>query len=52
MEDVFNHIMVLLYKQNPDSAMNTYAANLYKENKEEFLKIVKEYKTKYANING
>ena len=51
MEDVFNHIMVLLYKQNPDSAMNTYAANLYKENKEEFLKIVKEYKTKYANIN-
>ena len=52
MEDVLNHIMILLYKQNPDSPMNGYAADLYrKKNKTEFLAKVKEYSKKYANIN-
>ena len=52
MEEVLNHIMILLYKQNPDSPMNGKAAELYKkENKTEFLAKVKEYSKKYANIN-
>ena len=52
MEDVLNHIMILLYKQNPSSPMNSDAAELYrKENKTEFLAKVKEYSKKYANIN-
>ena len=52
MEDVLNHIMILLYKQNPNSPMNSSAANLYKkENKTEFLSKVKEFSKIYANIN-
>ena len=51
MEDVFNHIIVLLYKQNPESPMNKTAAKLYVEDKKKFLEKVKEYKIKYANIN-
>ena len=52
MEDVLNHIMILLYKQNPSSPLNDNAAELYrKENKTEFLAKVKEYSKKYANIN-
>ena len=51
MEDVFNHVMILLNKQNPDSAMNEDAAHLYKTDKNKFLEKVKEYKTKYANID-
>ena len=43
--------MILLYKQNPDSAMNGNAADLYKTDKNKFLEKVKEYKTKYANID-
>ena len=51
MEDVFNHVMILLYKQNPNSPMNWGASNLYKTDKNKFLEKVKEYKTKYANID-
>ena len=51
MEDVLNHIMILLYKQNPGSPMNGRAADLYREDKNKFLEKVKEYKDKYANIN-
>ena len=51
MEDVLNHIMILLYKQNPGSPMNGTAADLYREDKKKFLEKVKEYKDKYANIN-
>ena len=52
MEDVLNHIMILLYKQNPGSPFNSTAANLYKkEDKTEFKNKVKEYIKKYANVN-
>ena len=51
MEDILNHIMILLYKQNPSSPMNWGAAEMYEKDKNKFLEKVKEYKTKYANIN-
>ena len=51
MEDVFNHVMILLYKQNPDSPMNWDASVLYTTDKNKFLEKVKNYKTKYANID-
>ena len=51
MEDIFNHVMILFYKQFPDNAMNGDAAHLYKTDKNKFLEKVKEYKTKYANID-
>ena len=52
MEDVLNHIMILLYKQNPSSPLNSSAADLYrKEDKNEFKEKVKNYIKGYANIN-
>ena len=51
MEDIFNHVLILFYKQKPDSPMNGEAAKLYKTGKNKFLEKVKEYKTKYANID-
>ena len=52
MEEVLNHIMILLYKQNPDSPMNGDAASLIKKSdKKEFLEEVNKYKKEYANIN-
>ena len=52
MEEVLNHIMILLYKQNPGSPMNGDAAKLIeKEDKKEFLETVNYYKKTFANIN-
>jgi ubiquitin-protein ligase len=51
MEDVLNHIIILLYKQNPDDPVNDSAAELYKENKSKFMKKVRQYIKEYANIN-
>ncbi len=50
MEDILNHIIILLYKQRPDSPMNGDAANLYKD-KEKFHAEVQKYVKEYANIN-
>ena len=50
MEDVLNHIIILLYKQNPDSALNGSAATLYKKDKSKFKEEVKKYVKDYANI--
>ena len=51
MEDVLNHIMVLLYKQNPGDSFNSSAENLYTSDKSKFLEKIKEYTKIYANIN-
>ena len=51
MEDVLNHVMILLYKQEPGDAFNSSAANLYKSNKNEFKEKVKKYIKEYANVN-
>jgi len=51
MEDVLNHIIVLLYKQNPDSPLNSNAADNFTNNKSKFLEEVKKQIKEYANIN-
>ena len=53
MEDVLNHIMILLYKKNPDSPFNWSAADLYveKDKNSKFKDKVKEYIKEQANIN-
>ena len=51
MEDVLNHIMILLYKQNPGDSFNTSAANVYNEDKNKFKETVKKYIKDFANIN-
>ena len=51
MEDVLNHIIVLLYKQRPEDCFNRTAANLYTKDKNEFLEEVKKQIKEYANIN-
>ena len=51
MEDILNHIIVLLYKQNPDSPLNSDAADLYRENRNKFQEEVKKNIKEYANIN-
>ena len=51
MEDVLNHIIVLLYKQNPSNAINRDAASLYSKDKNKFLEEVKKQIKEYANIN-
>ena len=51
MEDSSNNVIILLNKQNPDSPMNRTAAQLYKSDNKKFSEKVKEYKTKYANID-
>ena len=51
MEDVLNHIIVLLYKQNPDSPLNGTAASNYLNNKSKFHEEVKKQIKEYANIN-
>ena len=51
MEDVLNHITVLLHKQNPDSPMNYSMKDEYKNNRSQFDKNAKEWVQKYANVN-
>ena len=51
MEDVLNHIIVLLYKQRPEDCFNRTAANLYTKDKNEFQEEVKKQIKEYANIN-
>ena len=53
MEDVLNHVMILLYKQNPGDAFNDSAALLYREKDKNnnFIERVKKDIKDYANIN-
>ena len=51
MEDILNHIIILLYKQNPSSPLNGSAATLYKKDKSKFKEEVKKYVKDYANVN-
>ena len=51
MDDVLNHIIILLYKQNPDSPMNKEMRNLYKNHLSDFEKNAKEWVNLYANVN-
>ena len=51
MEDVLNHITVLLHKQNPDSPMNGHMEDEYKTNRSVFDKNAKEWVKKYANVS-
>ena len=51
MEDILNHITILLYKQEPSSPMNGIAAELYRNNKEKFITEVQKYIKDFANIN-
>ncbi len=48
MEDVLNHITVLLYKQNAKDPMNWFMVDEYFNKRNEFEKKVKEYIDKYA----
>ena len=52
MEDVLNHIMVLLYKQNPDSPMNSEMRELYKNNMSQFEKNAKDWVNLYARVDN
>ena len=49
MEDVLNHIMVLLYRQNPNSPMNGEMKDLYINHRSDFEKNAKEWVKLYAN---
>ena len=49
MEDVLNHIIVTLFKQNPCSPLNNVAARLYKEKMNIFIDEVKKNIKEYAN---
>ena len=53
MGDVLEHIMILLYKQNPSDPLNSEAALLYRErdNNNKFIDRVKKEIKEYANIN-
>ena len=51
IEDILNHIIILLYKQRPESPMNSDAANLYESDKNKFIEEVKKNIKNYANIN-
>ena len=51
MDDVLNHIIILLYKQNPDSPMNEEMRNLYKNHLSDFEKNAKDWVKLYANVN-
>ena len=51
MEDVLNHVIVLLYNQEPNDAFNGIAARKYLEDKNLFLEEVKSQIKEYANIN-
>ena len=51
MEDVLNHITVLLHKQNPDSPMNSHMEDEYKTNRSAFDKNAKEWVKKYATVS-
>ena len=51
MEDILKHIMILLYKQNPDDALNSEAAKIYLKNENEFKKKVNDYLNQFATIN-
>ena len=51
MDDVLNHIIILLYKQNPDSPMNSEMEDLYKNHLSDFEKTAKEWVKLYANVN-
>ena len=51
MEDVLNHITVLLHKQNPDSPMTGHMRDEYKNNRSVFDKNAKEWVQKYATVS-
>ena len=51
MEDLLKHIIILLYKQNPDDPLNSNAAKVYLKSEKEFKEIVKKEIEEFANIN-
>ena len=51
MDDVLNHIIILLYKQNPDSPMNSEMRRLYKDHLSDFEKNAREWVRIYANAD-
>ena len=51
MEDILQHIMILLYKQNPDDPLNTYAASIYLKDEKEFKEKVTASLNEFATIN-
>ena len=51
MDDVLNHITVLLHKQNPDSPMNSSMKDEYKNHRDQFDKNAKEWVQKYAKAD-
>ena len=52
MEDVLNHLTVLLHKQNPNSPMNEFMRDEYNKNKSQFISNAKDWVKKYANITN
>ena len=51
IEDILKHIIILLYKQNPDDPMNSDAAKVYLKSEKEFKDIVTKKIKEFANIN-
>ena len=51
MEDILKHIMILLYKQNPDDPLNSDAAKIYLKSEKEFKEKVTALLNEYATIN-
>ena len=49
MEDIFNHIIILLYKPNPEDPLIDLIANEYKNKKNDFEQKAKDWVKKYAN---
>ena len=51
MENILDYIIILLYKQNPDSPVNYEAGQLYKKDRNKFNENLKKYLKEYANPN-
>ena len=52
MDKIIISIQSLLDDPNPYIFLNEYAANLYKENRYEYEKVVREYTSQYANFEN
>ena len=51
IEDILKHIVILLYKQNPEDPLNSDAAKVYLKSEKEFKEIVAKKTEEFANIN-
>ena len=51
MEYILDSIIIILYKQNPQSPINCPAADIYRDDRNKFNENLKKYLNEYANPN-